>query len=170
MGSERGERHTLGGEAVRRIGDDSKVGIRNGGYERGLVEVELKLAGGRGVEAGGGKGDPEVVAGDPLRIVGVRRIGEGDGVAARDGGLCGQAVDGERRAGPVSTSRTRRAGRAAKPRVDANKAQLAAVRVHAVLVVGVREHRLDHEAVARNRDDAASGQDIPSSGEPEFRR
>ena len=63
-------------------------------------------------------------------------------------------------AGPVSTSRTRRAGRAAEPRADADEAQLAAVRVHAVLIVGVPEHRLDDEAVARNRDDAAGGQDI----------
>ena len=39
MGAERRERHALGGEAIRRIGDDGNVGIRNGACERGLVQV-----------------------------------------------------------------------------------------------------------------------------------
>ena len=56
---------------------------------------------------------------------------------------------------PSAPGRTRLTGRAPQPRADADKAQLAGVRVEGVLVVRVREHRLDHEGVARHGRDAS---------------
>ena len=187
MGSERRERHPLGGEGIRRIGDDSVVGILNGGREDGGVQVELKLPGRRGIKPGAGQMRSEMVGRDLLVGVGVREVGNQKMIAGCHTGNGRQVVDVERqvdiaRSGPagqaavirrvdggdvaraepvraIGPGRARLSGRAPQPRADADKAQLAAVRVERILVVRIADHRLDREAVARHAHDAIKHDD-----------